>query len=184
MTFELTQISDDCFLDFKGPAVNTIVINGERVCAEKHPDIFNGEKIVLPGEYLKIGKNQVQVDYTADYSTTCSGMHHFEDTDGCEYVYTESEPNHAHMWFPCFDQPDMKARLDLVVLAPADWIVLGNQPETRFKSVQKQTEALFNVNELMRGQFKDTYHTHRFETGVPISTYLFCIVAGPFSVIQ
>jgi sarcosine oxidase gamma subunit len=47
----------------------------------------------------------------------------------------------------------MKAKLDLIVLAPDDWIVLGNQPETRFESVQKETESLFNVNELMRGQF-------------------------------
>ena len=140
---------------------------------------------MLPGEYLVVGQNEVQVDFTADFVKNCQGMHHFQDTDGCEYVYTESEPNHAHIWFPCFDQPDMKAKLDLYIMAPEDWSVLSNQPETKSTEVNAQIESFFNVTNMMRDQFTEgKYINFKYESGLPISTYLFCIVAGPFAVVE
>jgi len=26
-----------------------------------------------------------------------------DEEDSLEYVYTNSEPDHSHKWFPCFD---------------------------------------------------------------------------------
>lgn len=58
-------------------------------------------------------------------------MHYFKDAeDGLEYLYANSEPDHAHVWFPCFDQPDLKAPYTLVVLAPKEWTVVATAPET------------------------------------------------------
>lgn len=54
----------------------------------------------------------------------CSGLHYFKDpADSSEYCYTELEPFSCHKWFPCFDQPDIKACYELLVLCPDDWTV-------------------------------------------------------------
>jgi len=34
--------------------------------------------------------------------------------------------------FPCFDQPDLKAKMSLIVLCPQDWKAVGNSIETRY----------------------------------------------------
>jgi len=56
-------------------------------------------------------------------------MHHFKDeADNQEYIYTELEPFNCHVWFPCFDQPDLKATYRMMVLAPTDWTVVSTCP--------------------------------------------------------
>ncbi len=63
----------------------------------------------------------------------------------------------ASLAFPCFDQPDLKARFTLEVTAPAAWTVIAN---TREQSVAP-------------GVF-------RFPETRPLSTYQFAFAAGPF----
>lgn len=38
-------------------------------------------------------------------------------------MFTELEPHSCHKWFPCFDQPDIKAGYELLVLCPTIWVV-------------------------------------------------------------
>ena len=59
--------------------------------------------------------------------------------------------------FPCFDQPDIKANLDLTVTVPDGWKVVSNS------QVEKQENQTFC-----------------FKTTPKISTYLYAIVAGPY----
>jgi aminopeptidase N len=46
--------------------------------------------------------------------------------DGEEYLYSESEPFNQHIGFPCFDQPDLKAEMTFMAVAPKSWIVRAN----------------------------------------------------------
>ena len=63
----------------------------------------------------------------SEYVNDCSGFQYFsDDADGQEYVYTDLEPANAHVWFPCFDQPDIKACHEFIVVAPSDWVVVSN----------------------------------------------------------
>jgi aminopeptidase N len=57
--------------------------------------------------------------------TDCEGVHYFKDTDGEEYIYTDLEPANGHLWFPCFDQPDLKAPYRLLVLTHEDWRIIA-----------------------------------------------------------
>ena len=66
----------------------------------------------------------------------------------------------ASLAFPCFDQPDLKARFSLSVAAPDDWVVVSNSPMVRHRC---------------RWFFEETK---------PISTYLFAFAAGPFQVLE
>jgi len=65
------------------------------------------------------------------------------------------------MAFPCFDQPDLKARFTLALTAPADWTVISNSA----------AEGRENAGANKRTLFGETR---------PISTYLFAFAAGPF----
>ncbi len=75
-----------------------------------------------------------------------------------------SDPMDASMAFPCFDQPDLKARFRLEVSAPVGWTVISNTPVVN---------AFGEVGGLALN------HTEFAETR-PISTYLFAFAAGPF----
>lgn len=70
-------------------------------------------------------------------------------------------PDRASTLFPCFDQPNIKAKYVLDITAPSDWTVLCGAP------LQKRT---------LQG---DKVH-YAFETSDPMSTYLFSMVAGKF----
>lgn len=182
-SFKLSEVNSDVFIDFKGPRVNRLFINGKQVAPKKHANIFKGHKIQLPLEFLQVGKNTVKIDYTAEYVRDCQGMHYFKDSaDQNEYLYTNCEPNHAHIWFPCFDQPDLKAPYELLVLAPESWMAVSNAPGELLdpmSAVKAQTS--FMVTESMTAQYKSGHKVYRFDKSVPISTYLYCVIAGNYA---
>ena len=65
-----------------------------------------------------------------------------DDQDESEYVYTELEPDYCHIVFPCFDQPDLKASHESLVVAPQDWEVISNSENTRQKGLGFQASLL------------------------------------------
>jgi aminopeptidase N len=68
----------------------------------------------------------------------------------------------ASMAFPCFDQPDLKARFQLQVTAPHTWSVISNTyPEISVTTNPAVATTAFSETE-------------------PIPTYLFAFAAGPF----
>ena len=62
------------------------------------------------------------------YVTNSAGLHRFLDPeDNRIYFYTHLEPFFAHRWFPCFDQPSIRAAISLSVVVPdASWKVYAN----------------------------------------------------------
>ncbi|MCG3161520.1 MAG: Aminopeptidase N [Acidobacteria bacterium] len=81
--------------------------------------------------------------------------------DGSEYIYTLFVPMDASLAFPCFDQPDLKARFTFTASVPPNWVVVTNTRE--------QPNARDGANSVWT--FRETQ---------PISTYLFAFAAGPF----
>lgn len=57
-----------------------------------------------------------------------TGFHRFEDQyDGEVYLYTHLEPFNCNRWFPCFDQPSIRAPLTLKVVTPDHkWQMISN----------------------------------------------------------
>lgn len=189
-SFTLSAVTSDVFLDFKGRSVASVTINGSRV-PSKH-QVFHEHRIQLPAEFLKVGANNVQVAYEAEYVTDCEGMQLFKDSaDGTVYLYANSEPAHAHIWFPCFDQPDLKAPYELVVLAPSDWTVVSTarvrnaMPAAAKSEDASATQKSFGVTDSMVQSYGDkSFSVYQFDKSAKISTYLYCIVAGPYAVFE
>ena len=80
-----------------------------------------------------------------------------------EFMYTLFVPARARLAFPCFDQPDLKAKFTLSLDIPADWNALANGPE-----IKRTT----NDNRLGI-QFAETD---------PLPTYLFAFAAGRYQI--
>jgi aminopeptidase N len=153
------------WLDFREGSINKLTVNGQSAPAA----IQNGH-VELPAKMLKLGENVVEIDFTAPVAPAGKAITRFEDKDdGSEYIYTLFVPMDADMAFPCFDQPDLKARFQLTLDAPEDWTVISNSP------VAEVSFADMSTIRQRRTVFAETK---------PISTYLFAFAAGPFKRIE
>jgi aminopeptidase N len=162
-TFESTAVIDfacarpgaGSFIDLEAPAMVNAELNGSAIGAEH----FNGSRIELAG---LAEQNRLVVTARCAYEHTGVGLHRFHDpVDGAVYLHSHLEPFDAHRIFACFDQPDLKAGIALQVEAPEEWEVLANGKEVA----------------------RDGRRRH-FATTMPISTYLFATVCGPFHAVR
>jgi aminopeptidase N len=120
------------------------------------------DHIVIPGAYLKKGENVVHLKFESPIATSGSAVTRYLDReDKSEYIYTLFVPSDASTAFPCFDQPDLKARFQLSLSTLTSWKVISNG------TVESVTRS--GTNSLWR--FRETE---------PISTYLFAFATGPF----
>ncbi len=149
----------DLTIDFNGGTIKSLSLNGESV-----PWSYNDWFITLDAEDLASGKNSLKITYTRPYATDGDGLHRYIDSEtGNQYLYTNFEPYNANKLFPHFDQPDIKARYTLDVIAPNDWTVIS---ATREHSVKDQGEQ--------RHWF--------FPQSALIPSYIFPLHAGPYHV--
>ena len=149
--------ADDLALNFRGKRIDLLELNGEAVAFD-----WTGRRLTLPGAALRPA-NTLRIRYENEYDHGGDGFHQFIDPeDGEEYLYTNFEPFDAHRLFPCFDQPDIKARYALTVTAPAEWTLTANAPEA-------------SAETLADGRVR-----RRYGETPPFSTYLFALIAGPY----
>jgi aminopeptidase N len=140
--------------DFAQPPerVARVTVNGRNL----RPELAEGH-IVIPSEATRAGENEVEVEFIA-------GDEALNRND--EFLYTLFVPARAQLAFPCFDQPDLKARYTLALEVPAGWRAVANGRE-----LDVQTE----------GSGAAARQRFRFAETAPLSTYLFSFAAGKFS---
>ncbi|QNI33306.1 ERAP1-like C-terminal domain-containing protein [Alloacidobacterium dinghuense] len=147
----------DLPLDYRDGTISSATLNGVAL----EPLLTNGH-LILPAQLLHVGENKLGVSFTSRVATAGAAITRYDDKDdGSEYLYSLFVPMDASMAFPCFDQPDMKARFSLALDAPSEWKVIGN-------TAPESTER------------NGTSTVTRFAETKPISTYLFAFAAGPW----
>ena len=85
---------------------------------------IGGGHIVIAARHLRTGArsgaNCIELDWVAPIRAAASALTRYRDPDdGSLYVYTLFVPADASTVFPCFDQPDLKARFGLTLALPA-----------------------------------------------------------------
>ena len=88
-------------------------------------------------------------------------MRSVDAADGRIYTYGMSSLESAPRYYPCFDQPDLKAPYTVTVKCPEDWVVLGNGAATQV-----------GPGEWELAETK------------PLASYFVTIVAGPYHLIR
>ncbi|MEV4949306.1 aminopeptidase N [Streptomyces sp. NPDC053755] len=150
--FRRTGTGSATFVDLIAPAVTSVELNGR---ALDPAVVFDGSRIALDG---LADENVLVVDAQCAYSRTGEGMHRFVDPeDGEVYLYTQYEPADSRRVYANFEQPDLKAPYRFEVTAPDDWTVWSNG------AGEKGPDGVW-----------------RFAETAPISTYITCVVAGPY----
>jgi len=153
-----------------GSRVSGIKVNG-RAAADTR---FENEHIRIPRANLKVGANEVELSFESPISNAGSAVTRYLDReDNSEYVYTLFVPSDASTAFPCFDQPDLKARFTLRVTAPEEWQVVSNTEGVVLREFDETPGGL--PQSPPAGML-----WHAFPETEPLSTYQFAFAAGPF----
>nr|WP_315152492.1 M1 family aminopeptidase [uncultured Flavobacterium sp.] len=149
LSLSLSDLSNPLIFDFKEKTQNikSILVNGK---SEKI--VHQNGHIVISVSSLILGKNTISISFIA-------GNLSLNRND--DFLYTLLVPDRASTLFPCFDQPDLKARYELSLSVPKDWSVLAGA------AVNEKTE-------------KGEFITYNFGDSDKMSTYLFSFVAGKF----
>jgi aminopeptidase N len=156
------RAADDVILDFRGLAVSQIVANGQAL-SPSDPAIWNRAHVYIPAAYARVGSNEIRLTFASPIAAAGASIIRSRDpADGQDYLYTLLVPSDANLLFPCFDQPDLKARVTLTVTAPRRWSVLANGAAVRADSAAASV-------------------IHHFSETRPISTYLIAFAAGPYA---
>jgi len=158
--FQLTDPEFPLTIDYIEGEILSIEVNGKRIAKPNYNKLF----ITLTPEVLKNGKNTYFIEFSHAYSKTGAGFYKFTDPEDKEtYLYSNFEPYNANRLFPCFDQPDLKAEYTLKVSAPKHWEVISSVLETHTETNSKDLKVW------------------TFPKSKKFSTYLFPLIAGPYS---
>jgi len=149
----LNDVGRPLVLDFEQPreSVIAVQVTGGDVAYE----FLNGH-IVLPASALEIGENVIEIEFLVGDASLNRNR---------EFLYSLFVPDRARFAFPCFDQPDLKARYRLTLDVPATWQAVANGAVLSHETTGDR--AVF-----------------RFAESEPISTYLFAFAAGEFRVLE
>ncbi len=148
--FTLDNVQQPLQVDFKQPKeqLKSITVNGKSL-----PVDFHDEHILINGSSLKKGRNQIGFVFIAGDGAL--NRH-------ADFLYGLFVPDRARTFYPCFDQPDLKAKFLLTLQLPRGWKVLAT-------AVKKAIR--------FPGDNSTIFH---FANSDLLPTYLFSFAAGKF----
>lgn len=151
--FNVDELTEDLTLDFKVPDefLQKIIVNDK----ETDYKMLN-EHIIIDKALLLQGKNKIHLDFKVGESSLNRNP---------DFLYTLFVPDRARTAFPCFDQPNLKAKFNLTLTIPAAWQAIANGVLTASTTSGDQKTLVFSETK-------------------PISTYLFDFVVGNFKVVE
>jgi len=156
--FDLKRPDEPLILDFRGPSVESLSVNGTAARFER----VRNHLSIEPGPFRN-GENVITIAFTGSVGAAGQGLIRVEDkNDGGVYVYTLNVPADGHALMPMFDQPDLKGTFALEATVPEDWEVVTHTRPTTIANSEEETR------------------TWTYPPSPPISTYLFAFAAGPF----
>ncbi len=148
-------------LDAAGMKITSVSRDSKVLKHETKPQklIIQLDREAKPGEVLTL-----VIDYVV--TKPQHGLHFVVPDDSEKnqprMVWTQSEPEYAHYWFPCIDSPTDRLTSEIIATAPQEYFVLSNG------SLRSKR---------MNNDGTQTWHWHQAKSHVP---YLFSVVAGEF----
>ena len=112
------------------------------------------DHIIIPKEEIASEDNAIEITFRAGDASLNRNP---------DFMYTLFVPARAHLTFPCFDQPNLKARYAMELDVPGGWQAVANGAETFHET----------AGDRVRIRYSETQ---------PIPTYLFAFAAGKFQV--
>jgi aminopeptidase N len=125
--------------------------------------------LTLPSE-LAAGDHTLALRFTGKINQQGQGLFYVryqEQGSGAHKVMlgTQFEATDARRFFPCWDEPAFRARFQLTVIVPENWLAVSNMPVETEKKIAAGKEV-------------------RFAPTPPMSSYLNVLVAGELDLIE
>ncbi len=118
--------------------------------------------------------------YTGSLNEQMRGFYRSKYTDQAgEEKYcavTQFESTSARRAFPCWDEPAVKAKFVLSVIAPNNRTVVSNMPETEHNLADTELKPICGEADID----SSTHRLVRFGESPIMSTYLLAVVVGEF----
>ncbi len=146
------------WLDYRGRELGKVRLNQEDIL----PDWKGKARILLPE--TEAGRHRIEIQFKRDSSESGMGLTLVQRGED-RFLYTNFVPMEACSLFPCFDQPDIKARFNLKLTCDKSWEVCSNS------LIQK---TVTNGDSC----------THEFAKTRPLSSYLWHFSAGNFLTLE
>ncbi|MEM9655702.1 MAG: M1 family peptidase, partial [Actinomycetota bacterium] len=144
------------------PADGSPVDCGHRIDQE-HERLF-----LDPGQTLRPGAFTIRISFSGKFNDKLVGLYSssFTGEDGSQHklATTQFEATHARWCFPCWDEPEFKARFALSLLVGPGHVAVANGPETA------------------RTPTDDGRTRFDFAPTMIMSTYLVAFVVGPLEI--
>jgi aminopeptidase N len=155
-------------------AIVNVAIDGTKLS----PDVIKldaaNELLTIPllGE-LPVGEHSLALEFSGKITAKGRGLYYMpyqEQGTGVKKIAlgTQFEPSDARRFFPCWDEPSFRARFQLTVVVPENWLAVSNMPV--------ESEHELNVPNASREV--------RFQPTPSMSTYLNVFVAGELDLIE
>lgn len=157
-------------------AVNDNAFGSMSAGSGNPPNYLMDEKhLIVPKRFLKTGKNLIKINFTSKINASGAAVTRYIDSDdGAEYIYARLFPGEASAVFPCFDQPDLKARFSLTIGVPENWKVVSNTDNEYVVNQKIRTTSAF--------LYSPSALVFNFKETKPINIYVFAFAAGGFEV--
>ncbi|PHH81294.1 hypothetical protein CDD82_1093 [Ophiocordyceps australis] len=187
-TFDGTVVIDlDVVDDSTSISVNTLEIDihnvtvscqGRTVCSS--PKISYDEpkqttKLDLSSSLAKGSQAQLSITFTGQLNDKMAGFYRstYKRSDGSEGILatTQMEATDARRAFPCFDEPALKAKFTVTLIAEKHLTCLSNM------DVASESQVTSNKN----GTTKKAVH---FNTSPLMSTYLVAFIVGELNYVE
>jgi len=125
--------------------------------------------LALPSK-LSLGDHILALSFSGKINQQGQGLfyvHYQEQGSGAQKIMlgTQFEATDARRFFPCWDEPAFRARFQLTVVVPENWLAVSNMPIASEKKIAGGKEV-------------------RFAATPPMSSYLNVFVAGELDLIE
>src|SRR5262249_23063819 len=125
--------------------------------------------LTLPSEFAA-GDHTLSLRFTGKINQRGQGlfcMHYQEQGSDARKIMlgTQFEATDARRFFPCWDEPAFRARFQLSVVVPENWLAVSNMPMESEKKIRAGKEV-------------------RFAPTPPMSSYLNVFIAGELDLIE
>ncbi len=157
--------SETVKLNARSP-VHQLLLNALELKIDRENELLT---LTLPSE-LAVGDHTLALRFTGKINQQGQGlfyMRYQEQGGGARKIMlgTQFEATDARRFFPCWDEPAFRARFQLGVVVPENWLAVSNMPIESEKKIGGGKEV-------------------RFAPTPPMSSYLNVFVAGELDVIE